>query len=80
MSDYTLQPSAIDAISSKLIGEMTADEYKVVARQARIALHDVDQLRRQIQDGIAKCRSAASQTKALLESRPIRKKLDKRTA
>ena len=80
MYDYTPQPSATDAISSKLIGEMTADEYKVVARQARIALYDIDQLRRQIHRGIAKCRTAASQTKALLESRPIRKKLDKRTA
>jgi hypothetical protein len=76
MADYTPEPSAIDVISSKPIGEMTADEYKVLARQARIALHDVDQLRRQIQDGIAKCSAAASRTKALLESRPSGKKLE----
>lgn len=75
------QRSVIDElIARKPIGEMTADEYKVLARQTQIALQDVDQLRRQIQDGIAKCRAAASQTKALLESPPIRKKLNKRTA
>ena len=74
MSDYTPPPSAIDVISNKRIGEMTADEYKVFARQSRIALYDVDKLHRQIQDGIAKCRAAASKTKTLLESRPVKKR------
>ena len=69
------QRSAIDElIARKPIGEMTADEYKVLARQARIALYDIDKLRRQIQDGIAKCRVAANQTKSLLESRPVKKR------
>lgn len=35
------KPSAIDhLLSGKLVGEMTADEYLVLARQARIALHE----------------------------------------
>ena len=37
------KPSAIEhLIAHKLIGEMTADEYAVLARQAQIALYEED--------------------------------------
>jgi hypothetical protein len=71
-------PSAIDElIAQKPIGEMTPDEYLTMTRQAQNALADVDRIRREIRDGIAKCRIAASRTRALLES-PLAS--DKRTA
>lgn len=80
---YTPKPSAIDdLIKEKPIGDMSGDEYLAAVRQAQLALGDVDRIRREIRDGIAKCREAASRTKALLHSPSTRELFDrdKRTA
>jgi len=40
-SSYICKPSAIESlIASKRIGKMTGDEYKTLARQAQIVLHE----------------------------------------
>ena len=59
-----LKPSAIDELlARKTIGEMTADEYLILARQAQTALDDSDRIRREIRDGLATSRLAARRIK-----------------
>jgi len=43
-SSYIHKPSAIDAlIAKKRIGKMSGDEYKTLARQAQMALHEAEE-------------------------------------
>jgi hypothetical protein len=77
---FAEKPSAIDDLTNKPIGEMTADEYMMVARQAQAALHELDRVRREIREGIANCRLAASRTGELLRAASTTPEGRKRTA